>query len=49
MKTVGELRAEIQHLQRLAAGVTDPQVREAIATLIEELERRIAELEDGAS
>ena len=48
MKTGGELRAEVEHLLELARRVTDPQVREAIAQLVEELERRIAEQENGA-
>ena len=34
------LRSEIAHLRRLAAGVTDQQVRDAIAKMIEELEQR---------
>jgi hypothetical protein len=38
------LRSEIAHLRRLAAGVTDQQVRDAIAKMIEELEQRLREL-----
>ena len=35
------LRSEIAHLRRLAAGITDQQVKDAIAKMIEELERRL--------
>jgi hypothetical protein len=38
------LRSEIAHLRRLATGVTDQQVKDAIAEMIDELERRLAEL-----
>ncbi len=47
MKTVGELRAEAQHLRDLATRVTDVQILEAINKLVEELERRARELENG--
>jgi hypothetical protein len=39
------LRSEIAHLRRLAAGVTDQQVKDAIAKMIAELERRLQELD----
>lgn len=49
MRTVGELRAEAQHLRDLARGVSDLQVLEAINKLVEELERRVRELENGGN
>jgi hypothetical protein len=38
------LRAEIAHLQHLAEGVTDQQVKDGIAKMIEELEQRLRDL-----
>ena len=40
------LRARIAHLRQLADGVTDRQVKDAIAKMIEELERRLQEVEN---
>lgn len=39
------LRAEIDHLRRLAQLVADARVREEIKKMIEELERRLRESE----
>ena len=39
------LRSEIAHLRRLAAGVTDQRVKDAIEKMIEELERRLKDLD----
>lgn len=47
MKTAGEFRAEAQHLRDMAPDVTDPILRAAMYRLIEELERRARELENG--
>ena len=41
------LRAEADHLRRLARGVTDERVVEEIQKMIDELERRAAALERG--
>jgi hypothetical protein len=48
MKTAGELRAEAQHLRDIARSVTDSDLVEQIRELIEELETRAREVEDGA-
>jgi hypothetical protein len=40
------LRARIAHLQHLADGLTDRQVKDAIAKMIEELEQRLRQLEN---
>ena len=48
MKTAGELRAEAQRLRDLARGVTDLDVLDAIRELVEELEARAREVENGA-
>jgi hypothetical protein len=48
MKTAGELRAEAEHLRDLARSVGDSYLFEAIRELIEELEARARELENGA-
>ncbi len=45
-ETPHELRDRIAHLHRLAEGVTDRQVKDAIPTMIEELEQRLQELEE---
>lgn len=44
-ETPETLRAEIEHLRRLAGGVTDERVLHEIRLMIEELERRVRELE----
>jgi hypothetical protein len=44
-ETPKELRARIAHLQQLADGVTDRQVKDAIAKMIGELEQRLQQLE----
>ena len=43
--TAQAFRAEIDHLRQLARGVSDDRVQAAIAEMIEELERRLSELE----
>jgi hypothetical protein len=48
MPTAGELRAEAQYLRELAARMPDPQLREQIQLLIDELESRARQMEDGA-
>ncbi|HTW52049.1 MAG TPA: hypothetical protein VME45_09165 [Stellaceae bacterium] len=48
-KTADELRAEIDHLRRLAQLVTDAQMRAELQKMIEELERRLRELEGAAA
>jgi hypothetical protein len=45
-ETPAEVRAEIEHLRRLADSVTDHQVRDAIRKMIAELEQRLRDLED---
>ena len=47
MKTAGDYRAEAERLRGLAATVTDPQALKAMQDLIEELEARARELENG--
>ena len=44
-ETLETLRAEIEHLQRLAAGATDEHVLNALRQMIEELEQRARRLE----
>jgi hypothetical protein len=44
-ETANALRAEIDHLRRLVDLVTDAQVRAEIRRMIEELERRLREIE----
>jgi hypothetical protein len=39
------LRSEIAHLRRLAAAVTDQQVKDAITKMIAELEQRLLEMD----
>jgi hypothetical protein len=46
VKTVEELRAEIEHLHTLARLIGDPQALQAIHDQISELERRLSELEE---
>jgi hypothetical protein len=46
--TAEKLRAEIDHLRLLAQGVSDDRVQTAIKEMIEELERRLSELESRA-
>jgi hypothetical protein len=41
------LRARAARLRWLADGVTDQQVKDAIATMIAELEQRLRDLENG--
>jgi transcription elongation GreA/GreB family factor len=45
-ETLEALRAEIDHHRRLAQLVTDAGVRAEIEKMIEELERRLRELEE---
>jgi hypothetical protein len=45
-ETPETLRAEIEHLSRLAKGVTDEHVLNAIRQMVEDLERRARRLED---
>jgi hypothetical protein len=45
-ETVNKLRAEIDHLRRLADSITDAQVRAEIRKMIEELEERLRELDE---
>jgi hypothetical protein len=45
-ETPETLRAEIDHQKRLAQLVTDAGVRAEIQKMIEELERRLSELEE---
>ena len=42
-----ELRSEIAHLRRLALNQTDPAVMAEIKAMIEELEGRARELDNG--
>ena len=46
-ETPETLRAQIDHQRRLAQLVTDAGVRAEIEKMIEELERRLRELENG--
>jgi hypothetical protein len=48
MKTAGEFRAEAQRLHDRARSVRDPDLLAMIRELIEELEARARELENGA-
>lgn len=48
MKTAGEFRAEAQRLRDVARSVRNPDLLEAIRELIEELEARAREVENGA-
>ena len=48
MKTAGDYRAEAERLRGLAKTVTDPQTLKAMHELIDELELRARELENGA-
>ena len=48
MKTAGELRADAKRWRDVACGATDPDLIEMIQELVEELEARARELEDGA-
>jgi hypothetical protein len=43
--TVQALRTEIDHLRQLARGVNDDRVHATIEEMVEELERRLSELE----
>jgi hypothetical protein len=44
------LRSEIAHLRRLSSGVTDQRVKDEIAKMIEELERRLQDhLDQGTN
>jgi hypothetical protein len=43
--TAEKLRAEIDHLRQLARSVDDDRVHAAVEEMIEELERRLSELE----
>jgi len=47
VKSADQLKAEIKSLREFALSVTDPDVLEAIETLIEELEGRLLRLEGG--
>jgi hypothetical protein len=46
--TAGELRAEAQHWRDVARSFSDPGLLDKLRELIEELEARARELEDGA-
>jgi len=48
MKTAGELRADAKRWRDVARSATDPDLLEMIQELVEELEARARELEDGA-
>jgi hypothetical protein len=48
MKTAGELRADAQRWRDTARRITDPDLLQMIEELIEELEARARELDDGA-
>jgi hypothetical protein len=47
MKTAGEFRADAERWRHVARRVTDPDLLQMIHELIEELEARARELEDG--
>jgi hypothetical protein len=49
MKTTGELRAEAARLRELVRTVRDPVLLEEMRELIEELEARARELDNGSS
>ena len=49
MKTAAALRAEAQHLRELARNITDPQTLIEIQALVQELERRARERDNGGS
>jgi hypothetical protein len=48
-RLVQALRAEIDHLRQRAGGVNDDRVHATIEEMIEELERRLSELESHQS
>jgi hypothetical protein len=48
-KTKADLRAEAQHLRRLARLVSDAQALAEITKMIEELEQRARDAENGGS
>jgi hypothetical protein len=48
MTTAGELRAEAERLRDIGRGVSDSVLLEALRELIEELEARAREVENGA-
>jgi hypothetical protein len=47
MPSARELRREIAHLQTLLVTVTDDRTRQAIQDFINELERRVGDLDNG--
>jgi hypothetical protein len=47
MKTVVELRAEVEHWRDIARHVSNLKLLEAIRELVEELEARAREVDDG--
>ena len=47
MKTAGDYRVEAERLREMAKGVTAPALLKAMHDLIEELEARARELENG--
>jgi hypothetical protein len=47
MKTAGEFRAEAQHLREIAENFNDPRLLDAIRQMIDELEARARELDNG--
>lgn len=47
MKSAGELLAEAQHLREIAKNSTDRRLLDALQELIDELEARARELENG--
>lgn len=49
MKTAGDFRAEADRLRELARSVIDPDALTALQDMIEELEARARELDNGSS
>ena len=48
MRTAGDYRAEAQRLRELAKDMTDPEALVALRDMIDELELRARELENGS-
>ena len=49
MATAAELRAEVAHLRAILRGVSDPDASAAIRAMIDELESRAKELDNGGA